>query len=168
MPARPCKTGPKWPRRGTDSSFQTALEGQWCNNEDKADRKKREEAEEEKEKEEEGGGGEGDEKEEEKKDSSMLRLAATYSADYLCSTRTHREIGAALDGGVVSDNDALDTGNHTDARDHPPRRNGAIFPVEVVASQRRELKESRPEIDSKKKKNIRMIRTFCVHDIERV
>ena len=57
----------------------------------------------------------------------------------------HREVGAALDGGVVGDDGDLATADDADAGDDPRARRLAV--VHVPGRERRELEERRPGID---------------------
>ena len=57
----------------------------------------------------------------------------------------HREVGAALDGGVVGDDGDLATADDADAGDDPGA--GRLAVVHVPGGERRELEERRPGID---------------------
>ena len=57
----------------------------------------------------------------------------------------HRVVGAALDGGVVGDDDALAAGDPADAGDDPGGRRVAV--VEAVRGQRRELEERAARVE---------------------
>ena len=59
----------------------------------------------------------------------------------------HRVVGAALDGGVVGDDDALPAGDPADAGDDPGGRRLAV--VEAVRGQRRELEERAARVEQR-------------------
>jgi hypothetical protein len=57
----------------------------------------------------------------------------------------HRVVGAALDGGVVGDDDALAPAHPADAGDDAGRRHGVV--VHAVGGQRRQLEQGRPGVE---------------------